>query len=221
MPRTNRPYGQYCGVARALDLVGDRWTLLILRDLLPGPLRYRDLSDKQPGLASDMLTDRLRRLELDGLIERADAPRPVGVTLYRLTEAGVAIRPTIEALARFGAHQLPPPATAEQRFDASWGLETLAAHLKRAPTPNGLEVVADGWTLGLVAHDDRPTVRYGPVDQPDVRLTGDAHSVLGVLFGHLDPRTTDRVAIDGRRSDLERWIRAARRCLPGPLVAGA
>jgi DNA-binding HxlR family transcriptional regulator len=96
-----RSYGQYCSVAKALDLVGERWTLLIVRELLArGPSRYTDLRSALPGIATNLLADRLRELESAGLVEREDAPPPVATTLFRLTGRGAALEPVITELGR-------------------------------------------------------------------------------------------------------------------------
>ncbi len=85
-----RSYGQYCSIARALDVVGDRWTLLIVRELLlQGPCRFTDLKNGLPGIATNLLSTRLKELEEAGLISREDAPPPVATVLYTLTENGL------------------------------------------------------------------------------------------------------------------------------------
>src|SRR5689334_14592704 len=98
-----RSYGQYCAVAKALDVIGDRWTLLIVRELLlRGPSRYTDLRDGLPGIATNLLADRLRELEHAGLVAREDAPPPVATALFRLTKRGRELRPLLEELTRWG-----------------------------------------------------------------------------------------------------------------------
>src|SRR3954452_4793893 len=98
-----RSYGQYCSVARALDVIGDRWTLLIVRELLlQGACRYTDLREGLPGIATNLLADRLRELEAAGLVDRQDAPPPIATTLFRLTPRGEALRPVIDELGRWG-----------------------------------------------------------------------------------------------------------------------
>ena len=99
---TIKTYGQACEIAIALDYVGDRWTLLILRDLAEGDLRFTDLRDKLPGIASNLLTSRLRDLEDRGLVARREIPSPVARTVYALTESGLRIVPTLRSLAEFG-----------------------------------------------------------------------------------------------------------------------
>jgi DNA-binding HxlR family transcriptional regulator len=105
----SRSYGQYCPIAKALDVLGDRWTLLVLRELLGGPRRYSDLRAELPGIATNLLSDRLRQLAAEGLVEQFEMPAPMARTLYRLTDAGWKyVPPVIGALARFGSGRLGP-----------------------------------------------------------------------------------------------------------------
>src|SRR5580658_4955190 len=115
-----RSYGQYCSIAKALDVVGDRWTLLIVRELLiRGACRYTDLKDGLPGIATNLLSDRIRELESAGLITREDAPPPVATTLYRLTEAGAELRPVLDALGQWGVRYMAEPAEGDE-FRGHW-----------------------------------------------------------------------------------------------------
>src|SRR6516165_9273623 len=99
-----RTYGQYCAVAKALDVIGDRWSLLIVRELmLLGACRYTDLLNGLPGIATNLLADRLRHLESAGVISREAAPPPVATTLFHLTARGEALLPVIRELGRWGA----------------------------------------------------------------------------------------------------------------------
>ncbi len=99
-----RSYQQYCAVAKALDVVGDRWVLLIVRELMTsGPSRYTDLLKGLPGIATNLLADRLRDMEKAGLLRREEAPPPVATTLFHLTERGRALNPILEELGRWGA----------------------------------------------------------------------------------------------------------------------
>src|SRR5258708_39560241 len=104
-----RQYGQFCPLAKALDVVGDRWTLLIVRELSARPCRYTDLRDGLPGIATNLLADRLRSLEAAGIITAESAPPPVATTLYRLAERGEARLPALHELATLGS---PPLANA-------------------------------------------------------------------------------------------------------------
>src|ERR1700753_4181733 len=98
-----RSYDQYCSIARALDVVGDRWTLLIVRELLlRGPCRFTDLKNGLPGIAANLLSGRLKEREEAALISREDAPPPVATALYGLTEDGLALEPVLTALGLWG-----------------------------------------------------------------------------------------------------------------------
>jgi DNA-binding HxlR family transcriptional regulator len=106
MPKS---YDQYCPIAEALDVVGERWTLLITRELLAGPQRFTDLRGGLPGIPPNLLSCRLRELEEAGLIARRELPPPAARTVYELTEEGRGVEPVLRALTRWGLHRLPPP----------------------------------------------------------------------------------------------------------------
>ena len=115
-----RSYGQYCSVAKALDVIGDRWTLLVIRELLlQGPCRYTDLKNGLPGIATNLLSDRLRELEAAGLVRREEAPPPVATTLFRLTEAGAGLEPALDALGAWGIRYMAQPADGDE-FRSHW-----------------------------------------------------------------------------------------------------
>lgn len=119
----DRTYGQWCPVAAGLDVLGDRWTLLICRELLIAPRRFTDLRAALPGLAPNLLTERLRALQADGLVDTEELPPPAARTVYRLTDAGRGVAPVLRALARFGVDHLagdPRPS-----FDAQRALHAL------------------------------------------------------------------------------------------------
>src|SRR3954464_5917552 len=106
-----RTYGQYCAVAKALDVIGDRWSLLIVRELLiRGPSRYTDLKSGLPGIATNLLADRLKDMESSGLIVREAAPPPTSATLFSLTDRGRALEPVLHAVGSWGDPLLARPA---------------------------------------------------------------------------------------------------------------
>ena len=121
--KTERTYGQWCPVAAGLDILGDRWVLLICRELLISDSRFTDLRAALPGLAPNLLTERLRSLQSLGLVETVDLPAPAARTVYRLTEEGHGVTPVLRAMARFGVLHLDgdSPAT----FDARRALHSL------------------------------------------------------------------------------------------------
>src|SRR5512132_2738011 len=115
---TKRTYGDRCGIARALDVVGERWALLVVRELLLGPKRFTDLRAGLPGLSPDVLSQRLRELEQAGLVRRRKLAPPAGSRVYELTERGVALEPVVLALGRWGASSPFPPGDAGIGVDA-------------------------------------------------------------------------------------------------------
>jgi len=102
-------YGQYCPIAHALGLVGERWTLLVVRELAQGPQRYTDLAARVPGIGTNILADRLKELEAAGIVEKRKLPPPAASTVYELTPYGNGLRPVLHELARWGARSLGPP----------------------------------------------------------------------------------------------------------------
>ncbi len=106
---SRRSYDQFCAVARALDAVGERWSLLIVRELLGGPRRYTDLHADLPGVSTDILATRLKQLESEGLVVRRKLERPASAMVYQLTERGLTLRRVIEALGVWGLDALGDP----------------------------------------------------------------------------------------------------------------
>ena len=147
-----RSYDQYCGLAAALDLLGERWTVLIIRDLLMGPKRFTDLLDRLPGIGTGLLSQRLRELEDAGVIEKTTLPPPAASTVYQLTPDGDALRPALLQLARWGMRRLDDPQPG-QRLDVESLTLGLSARLDRKAA-DGLDgsyglVLDEAMQLGL------------------------------------------------------------------------
>ena len=193
-------YEQYCPVAHALDVVGDRWALLVVRELTQGPKRYTDLADGLPGIGTNILAARLRDLEAAGIVMKRTLPPPAASRVYELTDYGLELKPVMRELALWGARSLGPP-TAEDELFPGWLVCPIDMILApRAPTGRfefrvGDEVasLADG-----VAH-------AGPIDDPDVVVEGGAE---GLYYMFID-RRLDGVTITGDRALLEQLIDVA------------
>jgi len=127
-------YAQFCPLTRAVEILGERWTILLLRELVPGPQRFSDLKARLPGVSSSVLAGRLARLEEKGLIAKRELPAPAASTVYELAEAGRALRPVMVELIRWGMRFLGAPC-AEERFEPRWMLMGLQAFARRTPTP--------------------------------------------------------------------------------------
>ncbi len=183
-----RTYGQYCSVAKALDAVGDRWTLLIVRELLlRDGCRYTDLLHGLPGIATNLLSERLRELEERGLVRRQAAPPPVATTLYHLTDSGRELDPVLRALGRWGARFMPEGGEGDS-FRSHW----LAFPVKEflhdadpAAPPVFIEVRTGDEPVVIELGGGEVTTHPGSHPSPDLVLEGDAPLVLGVLSGML------------------------------------
>jgi DNA-binding HxlR family transcriptional regulator len=208
-----RDYGQFCGLARAAGLLGERWALLVVRDLMVAPRRFSDLLAGLPGLTTNVLTARLRELEAGGVVERRPAPLPRGGVVYALTGHGADLRPALDALGLWGARRMDVPAPGDVVTDSS-----LAAALQAAYRPG---VVTRPRVFALHAGPARAYARVDPTGVevgagacPDADLTISATTGLrALLAGTLGPRVavrTGQVAIDGRPRLLDEFVRTFR-----------
>lgn len=182
-----RSYEQYCALARALDHVGQRWTLLIVRELLSGPKRFTDLRAGLPGIASNLLADRLRQLQTDGLVRQYRLPAPAASTVYELTQSGHGLREPIEALIRWGGRWMTRGPDGDA-FRPDWlalALDALGLG-DRAADGTTVDVEVEGETVRLAIINARVTTRPhgGPAD---LSVKGDASALLGLAAGALPP----------------------------------
>lgn len=183
-----RSYGQYCGIAKALDIIGDRWTLLIVREMLSrGCCRYTDLWNGLPGIPSNLLAKRLRELEHAGIVSRTDAPPPVATTLFQLTARGRELEPCVMALGVWGSPLLAKPSN--DAFCTHWlslPLKIfLVDHTPERP-PVSIELRTGDEPMILETIDGTVRTRLGSLPHPDAVLAGIPYLVIGVLSGRLD-----------------------------------
>ncbi len=167
-----RTYGQYCALAKALDHVGDRWTLLIVRELLVAPRRYSEIRAALPGIATNLLAERLRDLQSDYIVRRVEATGS-----YELTEFGRGLEKAVHELVRWGGRWMGER-KADEEFRPEWLAVALAALLPRRRRGR-VEIRADDTVIGI----DRGRVRVGPVDDADAVVEGPAQAILGVAAG--------------------------------------
>ncbi|WP_308257663.1 winged helix-turn-helix transcriptional regulator [Pseudonocardia lacus] len=194
-----RSYHDPCGVARALDVVGERWALLVVRELLLGPKRFTDLAAGLPGLSQNVLSQRLRDLERAGIVTRARLGPPAGTRAYRLTERGAELEPVLLALARWGS-RVPLPGS-----DAELGVDALALALRTTFDPDAADGLRLTATLRLgddalraTVHDGRFALARGEAEDPDAVLSGEPGALRAVVFGGRPPRDAG-LRIDGDR----------------------
>lgn len=185
---STRSYGQYCGLARALDVVGNRWNLLIVRELLVGPARYGRLQAGLPGIATNMLAERLRELEQAGVIERQLDSDSNGIA-YALTPWGSELRGAVAALVNW-SKPLMISGPQNDSFQPHWivvALESLLQH-KRTQTPSTIGIEVDGATFAITIDQTGPHV--SPVDVnmlPENMFHAEPMVVLGLAAGLLTP----------------------------------
>jgi len=212
-----RSYGQYCALARALDVVGDRWTLLVVRELFARDCRYSDLREGLPGIATNLLADRLRHLEAAGLVESYDAPSPVRATMYRLTDRGRALGPVLRTLFVWGAPLAAEP-QGDDEFRTHWlalGLPQLFAGADLADLGDLTVLVRTGDEPALLqVRDGRVEMRSGPElasVAADVTVEGSPEAVYAVLTGRASSEESARVS--GKPAAVRRLRRLTARTL--------
>ncbi len=205
-------FDQYCPMAHALSLVGERWSLLIIRDLLHGPKRYTDLAHGLPGIGTNILADRLRSLEEVGVVQKRKLPPPAASTVYELTEYGAGLNEVMYALARWGARSLGPPAAKDELYP-EWGLNALPA-LFNPYAARGLTE-----TYVLKVDDDVFTARIengelhaevGAAEDADVTFEVDMPTFFALATGELAPEeavASGRARVEGDPEALERCFR--------------
>lgn len=207
-----KSYEQMCPMATALDFVGDRWTILILRELLGGPARFQELRDGLPGIATNLLTERLRRMEADGIVRRVEFG---GSGLYTLTEAGAGIRTAIEELGMWGARMgRVGPAVHQRSIRAiAMALQAMLARAGHAlPTETEIiELEVDGEYAEIVI-GPRPSAIARTSVQPDARVAAATREVSAFLIGQSSAAETFS-HVSGKEQASQRLINA----LGGPV----
>ncbi len=178
-----RSYAQYCPIAFSLDHVGRRWTLLVIRELILGPLRYNDIKEALPGIATNLLTERLRDLEADGLVERRVLPSPANVTVYALTPMGTRFRGLIFELMRLGVPWMPggklrhPPRHREAGLLLQALLGTVAPRRRRAR----VHVQLATGSVGVDVHRGAVAVSMHVPTDPDATIVTSASALTKVV----------------------------------------
>lgn len=187
---SRRTYDQYCALAKALDVVGERWTLLLLRELFAGPQRFSDLLQTLPGIGNGLLSTRLREMQEAGIIETVELPPPAATRVYQLTQSGRQLDEAITALARWGASLLGPPRTALYHHPL-WLLQSLAART-RPVTTNGssfshlnIDIQLDGQRHHLRLRSGRVIAGRGPHHEPQACITTTSETLYALSQGQV------------------------------------
>ncbi|MEW5960470.1 MAG: winged helix-turn-helix transcriptional regulator [Chloroflexota bacterium] len=209
---TSRSYNQYCGLAYALDIVGERWTLLIIRELMAGPRRFTDLMDGLPGMSTNLLAERLKSLEQRGLLCRRVLPPPAGSTVYELTALGQTLETTLLELGKWGSQFVPSSAEGATLLKVG----SYALTLKTFFRPEQAQGVAetyelhiDNEVLQVQINEGEIDVRQGETRPADVIFQTDMPTYLGLLQRQIQPDEAicgSFVRIEGDPAALSRFV---------------
>ena len=209
MTAMSKHYDQYCPIAHAVGMLGERWTLLVVRELLRGPKRYTDLAGGLPGIGTNVLAARLRDLEECGVIEKRKLPPPAASTVYELTEYGRGLEEAIYALARWGVRTLGPPGP-EDELESDWGLNAFPA-LLNPEAARGLNetyvLKIDGDAFTTRFEDGQLTASAGEAAEADLRVEVGMETFFGLAGGDLPPHEAVEqglVKVDGDLATFER-----------------
>ena len=206
-----RTYGQYCALARAFDVLGERWTPLLLRELAIGPRRYADLLEGLPGVSPSLLTQRLRELEEDGIVRRSYLPPPAARAVYELTDDGVQLATSLVPLARWGARRLGSRREGET-FSLSWVLLFLRATADLAAAEGVDDVYefhVDDEVFHVVVDDGRVGAQVGPAPRrPDLVVRTDLETFAAIGGGALPlDDAAERLQVEGDAEAVQRCLR--------------
>ncbi len=208
-----RSYGQHCTVAKALDVVGERWTLLLVRELLTGPKRFKDLLEGLPGIGTNLLAARLKALEEHGILRRDTLPPPAGSGVYELTGLGRSLEPVVLGLSRWGSKLMEEEPREGDDVRPAWAAMALRSLFEpEAGGPREVyEFRIDGETFHLRVEGGAVEARQGAAEIPDVVVSGGAGVFLSLAAGRRSPGTaleSGEIQIEDSRDD-----EAVTRCL--------
>jgi DNA-binding HxlR family transcriptional regulator len=193
-------YDQYCPVAHALDLIGERWALLVVRELMHGPKRYTDLAEHLPRIGTNILASRLRDLEACGIVAKRTLPPPAASRVYELTDYGRALKTVMRELALWGARSLGPPTDEDELFPG-WLANAVDTVLAPIAPPGRFEFRVGDEVASLADGE----VRAESIEDPDVVVEADPEGIFHMFVD----RRLDLVKVEGDRRLLERLVEVA------------
>lgn len=203
-----RSYEDACGTAHALDLIGERWAILVMRELMLGPRRFSDLRESLPGVSANVLTQRLEGLEAAGIVRRRRLPPPAPAQLYELTEWGFDAEPVILALGRWGARsalQDPTLPLSAVGMALSFRAMFLPERAIGAHLALGLRTPRD--RFALTVSNGSIGVERSESDAVDAELAGEPGEIAGYVYGLAagNPEGEGRVTVSGDREAVDRF----------------
>jgi DNA-binding HxlR family transcriptional regulator len=214
-----RSYDDPCGIARALDVLGERWALLVVRELLLGPKRFTDLRSGLRGVSADVLAQRLRELESAGVLRRTSLPPPASTPVYELTERGRELEPVLLALGRWGSREPLPAGERELSVDAFVvALATVFDPARAAGLESVVQLRLQGEPLVAHVHDGRVDLLRGETEAPELTLESDVAGLREVLWRGrpvAEAEAEGTLRVTGSRALLRRF----QRLFPAPRPA--
>ncbi|MEU0540930.1 winged helix-turn-helix transcriptional regulator [Nocardia sp. NPDC005978] len=220
---TRRSYSQYCGLSRSLDLVGERWTLLVVRELMSGPKRYTDLGAALPGIGTTLLATRVKQLEQDGIVTHRQLPPPAASQVYELTDVGHELARALVPLAMWGMrHQLEHTREPGETYRAEWTLVFLADLIDPSSIAGKYATYQfriEDSTARLELRDGHATVTPGTPEPPaDATLTTTLATIIDLTRGDLDIAAAvagERITVDGNATAINLLVQALTPLTPG------
>jgi DNA-binding HxlR family transcriptional regulator len=202
-------YAQYCPVAHALGLVGERWALLVVRELLDGPKRYTDLADGLPGIGTNILASRLRDLEQAGIVQKRRLPPPAAANVYELTPYGEELREPLYALGRWGARSLGPPRP-DDSMAPGWLVNAVRATCTHGCLPDKVfELWVDDDVVTARFESDELVVESGSSGEADTVIETDPATLFSIAAGQVstgDAIKAKMLAVTGDPKAAERFL---------------
>jgi len=209
---TSRSYNQYCGLSYALDIVGERWTLLIIREVTAGPRRFKDLLDGLPGISTNLLTERLKRLEQQGMLQRRVLPAPAGSTVYELTPLALGLEKAVIELGKWGS-QFVPPLTQDISLLRLGSYALTHKTFFRPEMALGVneiyELHVDDEVLQVQIQAGEIQVQQGKTLHADVIFYTTMYVYLGLFLGQIQPEAAlaeGLIHVDGDARALRRFL---------------
>jgi DNA-binding HxlR family transcriptional regulator len=211
-PSQRRTYGESCGIARALDVVGERWALLVVRELLLGPKRFTDLRAGLRNLGPDVLTQRLRDLETRGVVARRRLDPPAGSMVYELTDWGRGLEPVVLELGRWGTSAPFPPGDPGMSADSAvLALKTVFEPAAAGDLDASYELRFDGQRFRAEVAGGRLALARGAAESPDATIAADIGTLMSVLWRGMDldeALAAGAMQVEGDRRAAERFLNA-------------
>ena len=203
-----KPYDDGCATAHALDLIGERWALLIVRELIPGPKRFSDLKKGLPGISTNILTNRLNDLESGHVLVRDRLPPPSASQIYRLTAWGAELEPLIQDIGRWAARSTEmQPGKPMSAASVMLSLRTMFSSQRAGDAGFRLELILDGIPHRAEVCDGQFTIEVGESMPPDVSVSGDPNLLAAMVYGGMpmDAAEAAGLKISGHRQHLARF----------------